>query len=309
METRPYLLHALSPLHAGIGQSVAAIDLPIARMKGTNLPFLPGSSIKGVLREERLPENPTPEQTAQHNAVFGPPRDSVGEDGDNASLYQGALSVSDARLLLLPVRSFRRVFAYVTSPLLLRLAQRDVPALGMLKTPSFSKSDPAAQVPPGESWVVHSDSKVYLEDQDLPAVATKDAGDFAQALAQALGLGDELARRFVIVDDETMGFLYETATQIDTRVSIDPETGVARDGQLWTEESLPAESVLVGVLYGQDTVIRKTKKEVNASKEPLNATAVLDFALPKTPKDRPETLQFGGKATVGRGRCNLIVWS
>ena len=44
-------LRALSPLHAGTGQGIGAIDLPIAREKATGIPYLPGSSLKGVLRD------------------------------------------------------------------------------------------------------------------------------------------------------------------------------------------------------------------------------------------------------------------
>ena len=47
-----FLLQAVSPLHAGTGQSADIIDLPIARMKSTGIPFVPGSSLKGVLRDE-----------------------------------------------------------------------------------------------------------------------------------------------------------------------------------------------------------------------------------------------------------------
>jgi CRISPR-associated protein Cmr4 len=34
---------------------------------------------------------------------------------------------------------------------------------------------------------------------------------------------------------------------------------------------------------------------------PMKPTEVLDYALP-----RVETLQLGGKATVGRGRCRIM---
>ena len=44
-------VHALSALHAGTGQGVGTIDLPIARERATNLPVVPGSSIKGCLRD------------------------------------------------------------------------------------------------------------------------------------------------------------------------------------------------------------------------------------------------------------------
>ncbi|RMD58772.1 type III-B CRISPR module RAMP protein Cmr4, partial [Candidatus Parcubacteria bacterium] len=50
MQAKLMFLHALSPLHAGTGQGVGAIDLPIAREKGTEIPIVPGSSLKGVLR-------------------------------------------------------------------------------------------------------------------------------------------------------------------------------------------------------------------------------------------------------------------
>jgi CRISPR-associated protein Cmr4 len=48
---QPFLIHALSPLHAGTGHSAGVIDLPIARMAATDIPFAPGSGIKGVLRD------------------------------------------------------------------------------------------------------------------------------------------------------------------------------------------------------------------------------------------------------------------
>ncbi len=55
MNSRPFLIHALSPLHAGTGHAADVVDLPTARMKATGIPFLPGSSIKGVLRDPPVP--------------------------------------------------------------------------------------------------------------------------------------------------------------------------------------------------------------------------------------------------------------
>src|SRR5262245_623604 len=106
MKTKPFLLHALSPLHAGVGHAADVIDLPIARMKATGIPFVPGSSIKGVLRDARQKLDPD-----KLFAIFGPP-------GDEADKHAGALVAGDARLLALPVRSFKGTFAWVSSPLL-----------------------------------------------------------------------------------------------------------------------------------------------------------------------------------------------
>ena len=52
MNTRIFHLHALSALHVGTGQGIGAVDLPIARSRATNLPLVPGSALKGVLRDE-----------------------------------------------------------------------------------------------------------------------------------------------------------------------------------------------------------------------------------------------------------------
>ncbi|WP_426755890.1 type III-B CRISPR module RAMP protein Cmr4 [Myxococcus sp. Y35] len=304
MESRPYLLHALSPLHVGTGQSVDVIDLPLARLKATGIPFVPGSSLKGVLRELRRPRA----EVGVHDAVFGPRRLKPGAEGDEPGDYAGALVVGDARLLALPVRSFVGTFALVTSPLLLALARRDLgekagawPAVAPLAHPGARVASVKA------SAVVHGAGapvpRVYLEDLDLPVEQTDDAalGAWAQGLAGLLpGAEPErelLTKRLVLVDDETMSFLWETATQVDTRVSICPDTGTAAPGQLWTEESLPAETLLVGVMGATGTFNKAPRK--------LTADEVLGEAL----GGEGTVLQLGGKATVGRGRCRLLAWT
>lgn len=117
METRLYHLYTLTALHVGIGQGSGVIDLPIAREKSTGLPVVPGSAVKGVLREELRPDA-LPLETWL--ALFGP-ETTAGQD-----LHAGALAVGDARLLCLPVRSLRGTFAYATCPLVLRRYARDL---------------------------------------------------------------------------------------------------------------------------------------------------------------------------------------
>lgn len=315
MEIRPFLLHALSPLHAGTGQAVEIIDLPIARMRATGMPFLPGSSIKGVLRETRVSaaqrelkaqreRNPPADQETLNRlqqeplAVFGP-------DHEHAAEHAGALVVSDARLLALPVRSFAGTFAYVSSPLLLALARRDLAEQPLPHLPPApqrllpGKARVAAVNGPQRSMNLHStreQHKVYLEDLEQEASADDHVLAWAQLLAPLVAAEDPDAfiGRFLLVDDETMTFLWETCTQIDTRVRLNPDTRTVATGALWTEESLPPETLLLGLLGAQDSVNPKLKQT-------LTARAVLDAALNKT-----EILQFGGKATVGRGRCRMI---
>lgn len=285
MERRPYLLHALAPLHAGTGQAVDIVDLPIARMESTRIPIVPGSSIKGVLRDEgRLRVEAGTLDKELHQAVFGP-------DTKGAAEHAGALVASDVRLLALPVRSFKGVFFWVTSPLLLTLARRDL----------LPRDGAPAEVPPvagraarvADARYLHG-RKLYLADLDLEATQDEAALAWAGFLAARVtpARHDLLTSRFAVVDDDTMAFLWDTGTQIDARVAIDGATRTVRDGALWYEESLPPETLLVGLLLASPSFNGKCG---------AGAGEILAAALPAEAE-----LQFGGKASVGRGRCRLL---
>ncbi|MCC6555851.1 MAG: type III-B CRISPR module RAMP protein Cmr4 [Polyangiaceae bacterium] len=302
MKSRSYLLHALSPLHAGTGQAAGVVDLPIARMRSTGIPIVPGSSIKGVLRDARRTDDEDLPGVERERllAVFGP-------STDRAADHAGALVVGDARLLALPVRSFKGTFAWVSSPLLLDLARRDLldpkgNAPRAPATPAVKRGVAAVPATDGDrgSLNVHvhgieQKKAVFLEDLDFPAEGSAEVAAWADFLAPFVAPAGQalmFSRRLVVVDDEAMTFLWETATQIDTRVRIAPETRTVAQGALWTEESLPPESLLIGLLAAEKP--RRGGCD-------LNEKDVLDRALPgETP------LQFGGKATIGRGRCRMV---
>lgn len=284
MKRLSFLLHALSPLHCGTGQGVDIIDLPIARMHATGIPFVPGSSLKGVPRDAASGD------AEKLFAVYGP-------DTINASDNAGALVVGDARLLLLPVRSFRGAFCWVTSPLLLHLATRDF---------SQDRADVPSNVPTltQRGAIIGSipqvnlhRGKLYLEDIDLSLQegrSTSIADAWLNFLCHLLPKSERslLKSRFAIVDDETMAFLWETATQVDARNRIN-EKGVVVDGALWYEESLPPETILVGQLAAETT----RRHGVN-----LPPDQVFAYAFPP---GLSHTYQVGGKATVGRGICKI----
>lgn len=313
MKSIPYLLHALSPLHAGTGQAADIIDLPIARMRSTGIPIVPGSSVKGVLRDARQNDAKGDAQAKQKvEAVFGP-------DSKHASDHAGALKVNDARLLLLPVRSFKGTFAFVTSPLLLLLAARDlegapaVPEVGPMDAAVGKKEGtvilhevaappragqaqvgPVSRIQQAPAAQPAKESRLFLEDLDLK-VSESDKVEKWRSYLSGLLFKDTpklFDGRFAVVGDEVMSFLMETATQLDARIRLDEHTRTVADGQLWTEESLPPETVLVGRLEAD----RSRKKEMSMTEE-----QVLDAALPTE-----AVLQFGGKASVGRGRCRMI---
>lgn len=290
MIQRAFLIHALSPLHAGTGQVLGLIDLPIARYKATGIPYLPGTSIKGVLRDALEPGNG--EDKDKHRATFGP------DVKENPAEHAGAVAFGDARLLLLPVRSLRGTFAYATSPLLLRLGLQDLDA--SLSVPRIPPNERRVLV--GEGSALLERGHVFFEDIERIATISAEVAHWGAYLGEMLFPEETelLTQRLAIVDDETMTFFWETCTQVDARVRIN-ERGVVQDGALWYEESLPPESVLVGLSCATKP-FRRRKNGGGMEEMEQTARHLLDYCLGDTRAD----LQFGGKATVGRGRARLI---
>ena len=283
MRTRLFHLHALSALHCGTGQSVGVVDLPIARERATNLPMVPGSSLRGVLRDE------VGEQSA--TALFGPRNIHGDEDS-----FAGACAIGDAALLTLPVRSLAGVVCYATSPFILRRYARDLRRAGVQLPALVAPDRECAAV--GKDFVGKLEGKVVLEDLDL--TADEGAGEeWAKFLAIAAHGDDEAARsdfasRFVILPDDVMDFLCETGTEVRARVAVDPDTGTVKTGALWYEENLPAESLLWGVF-----AVAASSRPGDQRGEDELAEAVPGEAL----------LQLGGKRGVGRGLVRFLVFT
>lgn len=308
MTTRLVLVHALSPLHAGTGQSVGAIDLPIARERPTGIPLVPGSSIKGALRArsaDREREHPADVSVPSTRVVFGP-------DTALASEHAGAVQLSDAQVILLPVRSLAGTFAWVTSPFLLGRFARDAHAAGIALPVVTSFLHPGT---PDSSDVEHClvvgsrlllQARVVLEDLDLAAEAV--SADSPLALyAEKLGLWlfpgasaadrsarESLVARLCLVPDDLMSFLLETATEVTARIRLNETTKTVDRGALWTEEALPTETVLCGLAVASRV---ERQGSVWTGDQILDHLATVAEGL----------VQLGGKATVGRGSC-LIRW-
>ncbi|SRR5579875_225856 len=297
MTARLTFLHALSPLHPGTGQGAGVIDLPIAREKATGLPYLPGSSLKGTLRAQFDPGS------LECRQVFGPEATEVQADNNHASSVQ----FSDQRLLLLPVRSLAGTFAWVTSPYILGRFARDMkdarfalpPKLEAQKEIPHLQGETSSVVTGATSKVV-VDTSVYLEDLKLEHIQTGESGiaeAWAEWIAEQVFPGDRywqgmLKERFCIVHDDVLSFLLETATEIIARIKLKTEAKTVEESGLWYEEALPAETILSGIALATPTTAAGIKAE-----------RVFEILAQATGR----TLQFGGKATVGRGLCRLLL--
>jgi CRISPR-associated protein Cmr4 len=286
MNTRLLLVHALSPVHCGTGQAIGGIDLPIAREKPTGIPLIPGSSVKGVLQAAK----PTDEDL--HRAVFGPLT-------ENASDNAGSVQFSDANLAFLPVRSLRGTFAWVTSPYILRRLTRDARECGidLGALPPEPREEKTALVT-GDRLTEKDQIQMIFEDLDFTARRDDTLRKLAGALAERLFDEPDRAHfveRSCVVHDDVMSLLLQTSTEITTRIRLDPDKKTVAEGQLWTEEALPVESVLAGLVVA--TPVKQKKTGLTPKAEVL-----FDYV---TSLAHAGAVQLGGKASVGRGLCRI----
>jgi CRISPR-associated protein Cmr4 len=281
-----FFVHALSPIHCGTGQGAGGIDLPIAREKPTNIPLIPGSSLKGTLRARSSTAD------SLHTAVFGP-------DTEHASEHAGSVQFSDANLVFLPVRSVAGTFAWVTSPYmigrLLRDAREAAPALAKLAIPQLGLQEACVV---GEKLLAAE--TVVFEDFDFtPKKNCPLTKGLAEAVAPYLFVAQErefFTARVCVVHDDVMSVLLRTGMEVTARNSLDPDTKTVKRGALWTEEALPIESILSGV------IVATPVPSVRGQPAPA-ASALLEHVSKLT----SGPLQIGGKASVGRGLCRIQV--
>lgn len=303
MESRLTFVYALSPLHAGTGQGAGVIDLPIAREKATGIPYLPGSSLKGALRTRCVRMYPE-----RYKQIFGP------DEPDSEDNAASMVLFSDQRLLLLPVRSLTGTFAWVTSPYILRRLKRDMADVGIddqdFTVPDLSLAEddktPSCYITEHSAFDRQNtgSKKVYLEDLDLPYKVNPTVSQWAEQIGKwvfanknDLDWQESLKKHLCIVPDEVFSFLFTTATEIIARIRLEKDTKIVEQGGLWYEEALPTETILSGIAL---VTPRNNKDNGMEQLEPSEALKVIESLTEKT-------LQLGGKATVGRGLCRMLL--
>ena len=240
------VMYSVTSLHAGSGQATGVVDLPIQRERHTGWPMVQASGVKGAFRDwftrfyeaNGDGENKDAQAKEFANKVFGREENS-GDQG-----HAGALSVTDARMLLFPVRSNVAPFVWLTCPAILDRLNRDVKLVHgkqPLNTIPSVIGDWAIGI--GGAW---KEKEIVLEDLAVSRTDTKDENKELETLMHRLV---PQANRVLIVSDEIFKFLVETATEVQPQISIDPKTGTTVTGSLRYQELLPSDSVLYSLLF------------------------------------------------------------
>lgn len=299
-------LLAQTSIHAGTGQQTGVIDLPIQREGHNGWPCVFGSAVKGALRARaeqqkiallkkndvsgaRLEDFHQQAQCDGVAVVYGPPM------GSTDVPHAGAIMVTDARLLLFPVRSLTSQFKWVTCPAAIRRYVADRNRLGCtavecdIPTPEDSDALSTAVVPTQTQG-----DDLFLEEYRF-SVTQQDLSGLIKALAVLIGAPDAvslLEKQLVIVSNDSFTHLVNHATPVNAHIAIDAKTKLVRDGALWYEETLPPETLLyIGLSANEGR-----KADAN-----MSAKQVLDHVTGLF-TDKP-WLQLGGNETVGMGWC------
>ena len=258
--------YAVTPVHMGAGSAIGAIDNPIQREVHTQHPAFAGSGLKGALRHHFNRAWPEEGRSGGLIArIFGPET--------NASDYAGALSLSDAQLVALPVRSLKGAYVYATCPLALARVKR-LAGLAQVEAEWAVPEVPdgQAQIAAGSAESLLANGRLVLESFELGR-AEGDCAAIGHWLASHVFAdpGDFFAKKLesdlVVLNDTTFSHFARHAMVVEPHVRIDDESGTADDGGLFYTENLPPESVMVGL--AQASVERFKKDSRNEDSPPL----------------------------------------
>jgi len=271
MQKKLLYIFTRTPLHVGAGASVGAIDQPIIRERHTGFPVIPGSSIKGVLRDACRNDE---QLKAKEEAIFGKQDDA------------GKLTFGEAKILAFPVRSAKGSFAFITCPLALERFLRERPSDGQLKVPNEPQDmhclagDAVTITRAGQTGIV-------LEEYRFNRTAAFPQ-DWEQALLSLLDdpVWQAGKGRFVFLSNGDFSHFVKNACEVSQHIKIDPKTGTVEGRFLFNLEAVPAETLF----FAPVTALSRANGEL----------AELEKLLQGKP-----VLQFGGDSTTGLGFCTV----
>lgn len=251
-------LLAETSIHPGSGQDAGFVDLPVAREAATDYPVIVGSSFKGALLDRARADN-----------VEVPIRDRVFGKQESA----GALIVSDARLVALPVRSLTSTYQWATCPHLLERLSRDIERAG-------GSSNTGDVFPEPGKYLGTDKGDLYLEERQFEHAGHLPAGviDLLASLILHDSTANRLRTQLAILHNDDFAWFARYGLAVNARNVLDNTKKTSKN--LWYEETIPSDSLFYSLLAerGSDAL----------------------SSVQKLFKEKPY-IQVGGNETVGQG--------
>ncbi|SNX54959.1 type III-B CRISPR module RAMP protein Cmr4 [Thermoanaerobacterium sp. RBIITD] len=281
VEIKKYYAKTLDPVHIGEGgYKLGRVDNTIVRDPATDLPKIPGTSMSGVTREFYtiyLIENDNDcknksDDKDKRDCAEKKAKDYFGDDKK-----QGMVRFYDGEIIFFPVSSIQGTI-WITTKDLLKYWFGEISSENgeNIKIPDVVEDKAYAikgidsNKPLNLGWILLeigniSNGSVIVLPKDI----------------------NEWVKRIVIVSDKLFSHIVNDNLEVRTSVRINPETGTADDGALFTYEAIPR-----GTILGFEVGIDKHK---NGCKNIM--TDVLPYF---------KLLGIGGMGTRGFGRIELV---
>lgn len=257
-------------MHPGSESSTGAIDLPIAREVTTNYPVLTGSSLKGAFREsleDRINKKEADEVFGEQNKA-------------------GDISISDGRILLLPVRTLIGHYKWVTCPYILDRLFRDLKLAGY-KTEEVR----IPEIKQGKALYYTDEEEIFLEEITFERQTSEDLLEKLVKIIKPFlyheSLKNRLLKQLVIINDDEFAYFAKYGLEVRARNKLSSETKTSEN--LWYEECLPPDTLFYTLF------LCRQGKETSLAK--------LQEAFSEKPY-----IQIGGNETIGQGWCVLSCW-
>ena len=279
-------LYTETPLHCGAESGSGYVDLPIQRERHTGYPIIPGSTIKGVLRDE----------VSGDGSGSGLDRKEIDRIfGSADAKCPGRVSFGDGIVVAFPVRSSAAPFHWVTCPFVLERVGR---ALGKEITVDSPNE--------GDAWGKAS-GEVLLEELRLrKRELTAPFATVSSALMELLPADDRgfqhtrkiFSDQLLVITDDAFRELTEVATEVVARIKLNalgtttniPRgehleiEGLDREGNLFVQELIPPETLFLCSLRALET----------------------EEDFPQHAK-KLQVIRLGGDETIGRGVTH-VTW-
>lgn len=295
LEKYQYFFVTLDPLHIGTGgYRLGRVDNTIVREPGTNLPKVPGTSLHGAMRHAsaiRYGNIKSAGQTPEGRFDDDPVIYTFGA-GEKGGFNAGVVNIADAEIFLFPITS-QNGPVWITS-------------CEILKDIGFNSKKPSEV----ENVILSSELSgignkfplgwlmMNIESLDLEIESLNEDYDLPSSLKDAF-------ERTVIVHKDIFSEIVNSALEVRTSVAINPETGAAESGALFTYEAIPRATFLVFDVVIDDyhtTDPWPVWKGKNG--ETLNWNSPRDVV--KEGCRLLEYLGIGGMTTRGFGRIKLL---
>lgn len=266
-----YFLDFFSNLHVGgTGNDFSIVDLQVQRDPISDRPAIYASSLKGALRSHAVAQ-----QSTDIDLIFGQDLDADGRT------KQGAVSFTDAHLLLYPLRTNQCSYILAASPAMLQDFVCQLALLGLGNSPLADACN-ALVAKATEAWTrIPSVNKPALlfgnKTQGILRAESK-LTEYLAAPEIDLSVLPTKPNQLLLVSDKDMKMYLESLpVMAHNRL----KNGVSE--ALWYEEIVPRKSVFFTMTFTDNAIA------ANALSALLNGY-----------------IQIGANATLGYGICNFI---